>query len=383
MCKKNDKYFYFVVFVALFLWLIAFFSSPLAENDFYRYLWEGRLLLFGGNPYLQTPQQALDLMHDRAAWQLFEQVAYPYVAAVYKPLLLGFFALCVFFFGLKLLGLKLLLAPFFLASLFLSRKLLANDPQKNFYLLGLCFSPLVLKEVLNSAHFDFLPIFFIYLSYFALRRQEHLKQVIFLAIAACFRFYPLIFLVFYWRIFKIKHYLLFIIIFLLGNFHLYLYGGGGLNNFADYWLFNPSLFAVFFWLGQQLSLPLIWLKYFSGFLTFCSLFGLAYLYYRSKKINLAEAHLLAIFALLLFSAVVNPWYLLWFLPFALLSEIRPLWRLASYYWSFSVFLSYYYWLKGSMPLSLVLLEYLPVYLLLILGFLPKLSKRLPPLFSAS
>ncbi len=68
-------------------WVLAL-PPPTLSDDLYRYLWEGRVVAHGGNPYLQPPDDPA-LAHLRnATW---EQVAHRQVPTIYPPLALGAF----------------------------------------------------------------------------------------------------------------------------------------------------------------------------------------------------------------------------------------------------------------------------------------------------
>ena len=57
------------------------------SDDLYRYLWEGRLVLQGGNPYV-TPPESIGTMDG-----VRELVNHPSIAAIYPPLAQATFAL--------------------------------------------------------------------------------------------------------------------------------------------------------------------------------------------------------------------------------------------------------------------------------------------------
>ena len=65
--------------------------APALSDDAYRYLWEGRVLAHGGDPYRQPPDDpALAALRDRGGW---ERVNHRELAAIYPPLGLAGFAL--------------------------------------------------------------------------------------------------------------------------------------------------------------------------------------------------------------------------------------------------------------------------------------------------
>ena len=125
------------------------------SDDLYRYLWEGRLLLAGENPYHHPPSDPrLAGLRDDAVWP---RVTHPDVPAAYPPLAQAFFAGVVALGGgpdamrLWLTGVDLLIWVL-LIKLLVARGL---DPRRS-VVWGL--SPLVLLEVAGSGHLDVLAV---------------------------------------------------------------------------------------------------------------------------------------------------------------------------------------------------------------------------------
>ncbi len=76
----------FVAALAVRALLLA--SPPSLSDDLYRYIWEGWLVLHGGNPYLQAPAE-LGLVPELPVREL---VNHPGVTSIYPPLALWLFA---------------------------------------------------------------------------------------------------------------------------------------------------------------------------------------------------------------------------------------------------------------------------------------------------
>ena len=81
----------FVVLVAIALRVAVFPVPPTLSDDVYRYVWEGRVLAAGANPYAHAPADpALARFRDA---DVFPRVNHPELAAVYPPLAEAGFAL--------------------------------------------------------------------------------------------------------------------------------------------------------------------------------------------------------------------------------------------------------------------------------------------------
>ncbi len=78
-----------ILAIALLLRLLALPLQPSLSDDVYRYLWDGRVILAGQNPYLAPPDDP-GLSHLRD--DLWRLTAHRDIATVYPPLALGVYA---------------------------------------------------------------------------------------------------------------------------------------------------------------------------------------------------------------------------------------------------------------------------------------------------
>ena len=56
LMKKNNLSFTYLVGISILFRLIFLFSIPNLSQDFYRFIWDGRMILKGFNPYLSLPE---------------------------------------------------------------------------------------------------------------------------------------------------------------------------------------------------------------------------------------------------------------------------------------------------------------------------------------
>ncbi len=187
-----------IVVFALVFRVFMIGSVPIHENDFYRYLWDGKTLKHGINPYLYEPaalylaengieeptvdpttqvvlngrpwteedrQRLAELDHLRGDnHQLYERIGHWQIPTIYPPLAQGFFALSSYCFEDSLLGLKLMLLIFDLGTIGLIVALLVLLKRSTASVILYAWSPLVMVEFSNSAHYDTIPIFFLLLA---------------------------------------------------------------------------------------------------------------------------------------------------------------------------------------------------------------------------
>ena len=80
-----------VLAVAVAARLVLLPAAPSLSGDLYRYVWEGRVLLHGGNPYRQSPDDPrLASLRDR---EIYANVNHKNLATIYPPLAEAGFAL--------------------------------------------------------------------------------------------------------------------------------------------------------------------------------------------------------------------------------------------------------------------------------------------------
>jgi hypothetical protein len=140
-------------------------SGLIQENDVYRYVVDGQVLLHGGNPYRWSPLELpgaaegdlAEALREPAAGTVLSRVGYPHLPTIYPPGAQLLFAAGALVGGWNWRGQR---AVFLLADC-LAGWLLWNwlgrrgGGRHTFVLYW--WNPLVLKEVANSAHLDVVP----------------------------------------------------------------------------------------------------------------------------------------------------------------------------------------------------------------------------------
>ncbi|MEH6467803.1 MAG: hypothetical protein V7722_09250, partial [Porticoccus sp.] len=219
------------------------------------------------------------------------------------------------------------------------------------------WSPLVIKELAFTAHPDGLGVLLLMAALFCRQRHSYVLAAGLLALSVGSKVFALLLVPFvlwrlplrYWGIFALVVAVLYGPFVWLGASDM-----GGLSVFATEWQFNSSLYAVLLqWLEPfvvKLTLGFIFLGVYIGLF-----------WHHSKTVTWQMPRGDIIFgAFLLIAPVVNAWYLIWLLPFAV---IFP--RLWSWTFSVSVLLSYSIGINLNssdvepllMPLWAILLEY--------------------------
>jgi hypothetical protein len=302
-----------IILWAVIFRLIALGAIPIYEDDYYRFLLDGWVFANRGSPYdlaplelFSTPDLPL-FIHD-----ILDRVNYPYVPTIYGPTLEYVFLLGYLAAPGKLLALK---ACFFTADLILLG--LIAKFFKPRHLLFYAWCPLLLVEITFNAHPDIIGTLFLFAGYIAFSRHRGIQSMIYCGIAVAAKPFALIAAPFFawragWRglaIFALTLFVLYVP-FIIQSSSAEL---NGLRVFLNNWEFNSALFAVF-----QLFLSPGTAKIL-GLSLFTFAFGLLFLKW-TKKVAADPPLAVLIGLFFLFSPVINPWYLVWLVPFV---AIKP------------------------------------------------------------
>ena len=352
---------------------IAFIPiHPIGSDDYYRYVWDGKVLANNINPYEYSPGDIhLNKLHSDI---LPKHVSYKNIKTIYPPLSQILFLISYKVGGESFLGVKYLLLLFefltFIALYLILKKL--KIPIQNILLYVLC--PLPIFEFFLDAHLDGFGIAFLVLSIFFYMDKKLLLSLIFLSAAICIKPLGIILLPIYFiDTNNIKNKIQILLLPILLCFLAYLpfiFNGQpfqALINFTENWTFNGIVFNIFdlFIKNNQISRSV------------CAILLLGfYAAVVLSRWSLLEKIYYSIILLFIFSPVVHPWYLVWLL---ILLPFIPKWS-GIFYVSFISLTSFTilnYQLNGvwkDYPIVL-LIEYLTVIAILLYEFLHR-DKRI-------
>jgi len=371
------------VVAAMLLRVALLFYLPNLSDDFYRFVWDGRLSAQGINPFSYLPSE---LMHSSVAnvdAALFEKLNSKEFYSVYPPLNQFVFCLSALISPSDLLGsviiLKLFIVCCELGTFFLARKLLRQFHLNENLILLYALNPLVIVELTGNIHFEAAMIIFIVLSVYLMVRGKFLFSSVALSIAICTKFWPVLFIPFFYKRFfrsddkkdRLKgviRYTLWIISIFIFTTLLFLPFwmpdmlakiGSSVNLYFQYFEFNGSIFYLIRWIGLHVKgYDVIrtvgpWLP------VMVTLVVLFYFLYEQKP-QLHSLFLPLLFSLtvfLLFATTVHPWYITPLILFCIFTPLRfPL------VWSALIPLSYiaYSFTPVNENEWLIILEYFVV-----------------------
>ena len=186
----------------LFFRLVLLLSIPNLSQDFYRFLWDGRMVLNGLNPYLFTPKSVIN-----SSEALFPQIQLLYEGmgplsarhfSNYPPIHQLPFVITALISSTSILGsvvgLRMIIILADIGVFIFGVKLLKTLklPTKNiaYYFLN----PLVIIELTGNLHFEGLMLFFLVAAVYFLQQNKILRSGIFMSFSILTKLIPVLFL---------------------------------------------------------------------------------------------------------------------------------------------------------------------------------------------
>lgn len=192
----------FLIAACVLFRLIFFLHSPGLSQDFYRFLWDGQLLLQGLNPYTSTPEELM------AAAQVDFDHAARLITGMgslsegnhsnYPPLSQLLFAIAAVFTGKSILGGILVIRTFLLLAevgiFYFGRKLLKNFGLPEDRIFWFLLNPLVIIELTGNLHFEGVMIFFLLWALWLLQKGKLISAALVFSLSVSIKLIPLLFL---------------------------------------------------------------------------------------------------------------------------------------------------------------------------------------------
>ncbi|MDG1501780.1 MAG: mannosyltransferase, partial [Ulvibacter sp.] len=171
-------------------------SIPNLSQDFYRFIWDGRLLILGINPYVFTPEQLANGLLKTTELTSLEAISNAKILiqgmgslnashySNYPPINQLCFALAALFAKTSVLGsvivLRIIIIGADLGILYFGKKLLErlNLPAKNIFWYFL--NPFIIIELTGNLHFEGVMLFFVIWSLYLLDKKRWVLAAILL-----------------------------------------------------------------------------------------------------------------------------------------------------------------------------------------------------------
>lgn len=377
--KKPIKYSLMVGLGVVFR-LIFLFSIPNLSQDFYRFIWDGQLIINGLNPYLFTPNELINTHHT-----LFTQMEplYKGMGALsaqhfsnYPPIHQLPFVIAALISKNSILGsviiLRIIIILADIGILIYGKKLLEllKLPTQNIFYYFL--NPLVVIELTGNLHFEALMLFFLMVSLYFLYKQKLIHSAIFMGFSILTKLLPVFFLPLLINRLKFKKTLLYstliigcIIVLCLPFFEFQFLKNYGKT--VGLWFTNFEFNSSFYSLGKSAmskNFGIQLIEHMSYVVPF--LMAVFTLYFslqkttENKKIIQSFFWILTIYFLM--STTVHPWYITTLVFLSCFTNYK--FALA---WSATIFFSYFAYHKSGVESNTLfeLTEYVSVGIVLL------------------
>jgi hypothetical protein len=369
-------------------------TTPILETDFYRYLWDGAVVVSGQNPYAHSLEQVLSStgadrqipteLHQLAdeAGATLGRINHPHLRTIYPPVAQAAFAAAYLIKPWSLVAWRVVLLVFDVAVLVLLIATLRAVGLSVMAASVYWWNPLLIITVFNAGHMDLIAFPFVLGSLLLVVRNRYVLASGVLAIALGAKLWPVVLLPIVLRPLLARPARLaaaLLVFAAVGGVMLYplvatgLDSTSGLAVYSRSWQLNDALYKLFVWTAHA-GLTLIGAHAYHSQLVarvavVCVLvIWLVWLCRRAhaNPRDLCQRCLLAVTALFLLSPAQFPWYYTWLVP---LLAVRPRFSLLL----LTVLLPLYYLryhlaARGHVELfdyGVVWLEYVPVWCLLI------------------
>ncbi|MBA6153516.1 mannosyltransferase [Gelidibacter maritimus] len=399
LIKKHSENFRLLVIFAILLRVVFLMATPNLSQDFYRFIWDGRMIIEGFNPYLYTPESFISIGEFPVAQA---QALYQGMGTLnashftnYPPVKQFIFMMAALFSGNSILGSVLVFRIFIIAAdigtLYIGKKLLErlNAPVRNIF--WYILNPFIIIELTGNLHFEGIMIFFLILSLYLLHLGKWKTAAIVFALSVSVKLIPLLFLPLFFQFFiknnttvnisdqpgikpaetELSFAKLIGFYGIVGITTLILfapfYSSNFINNYSEtvgLWFsnfeFNASLYYVAREIGYKLTgyNEIAIIGKFIPILTILTVLALTFIRKNTNIKQLIISMLFALSAYYFMSTTVHPWYLATLVILSVFTNYKfPL------VWSFMIILSYlaYANTQNTENLWIIGLQYVVVY----------------------
>ena len=338
-----------LLYAAIAFRVLLLASFPNLSDDIYRFVWDGRLIHAGINPFAHLPSYYIEngISINGLSPELYSKLNSPNYFTIYPP-----FAQFVFWLSaaptdsvlLSAAIIRVLIIAAEVGTIFIGLKLLKKWklPERNILIYAL--NPLVILELTGNLHFEAFMIFFLVGGIYLMFQSKIIHSAGFLALSIAAKLLPLMLLPALLKKLKVKKAL--VLYALLGLFIAVLFMpllnaefiNGMRNSIGLYFQkfeFNGSIYYLVreygYWdrgyniietAGKDLALY-----------SLIGILAISFLY--PKKLSVTYPWLLILTFYLLMSTTVHPWYITTLVMLSIFTKYRY-----AILWSFLIFFTY-------------------------------------------
>lgn len=395
---KNDTQ--FLSYLAFGFRAIFILAIPNLSQDFYRFIWDGRMITQGFNPYLYTVEsfinngqfpvaQAQELYQGMGMLNASHYTNYP-------PINQLCFVIAGLFGSQSILGaatvMRVLIIAADFGTLHFGKKLLAQLQLPTYTIFWYILNPFVIIELTGNLHFEGVMLFFLIWSLYLLFSGKWQWAAVVFALSISVKLIPLIFLPLFYQWFvkgplnkkiAMSHTPRKGFLQLIGFYSIIalvtallfapFFSMQFVNNYAEtvaLWFQNFEFNASIYYIAREIGYlfrgynEIAIIGKYTAILVLASVIVMTFFRKNTSMIQLISAMLLALSLYYFTSTTVHPWYIATLLLLSVFTKYKfPL------VWSFIIILSYLAYIHlnkadKSENLWIIALEYFIVYLAL-------------------
>ena len=207
--KTTGFNFRLLVIASILFRIMFLFAIPNLSQDFYRFIWDGRMILEGFNPYLNTPNQVIHWGTSiPMAQELYNGMGELSASHFtnYPPLNQLCFTIAALISGKSILGSAVVLRSIIIAAdigtLYFGKKLLEDLKLPSNRIFWYILNPFVIIELTGNLHFEGVMIFFLVWSLYLLHSSKWKWAAVVLACSISVKLIPLMFLPLFFNWFR-------------------------------------------------------------------------------------------------------------------------------------------------------------------------------------